>query len=84
MGAGSNIRGKALSAATTYHLSLVYGVGFIIYIKEFLSQKISLLNILIGILIFVGIFFTGRTGFVGVIIGLIAFGLSKEIGIFGK
>ena len=84
LGAGSNIRGKALSAATTYHLSLVYGVGFIIYIKEFLSQKISLLNILIGILIFVGIFFTGRTGFVGVIIGLIAFGLSKEIEIFRK
>ncbi len=84
LGAGSMIRGKALSAATTYHLSLIYGVGFIVYIKEFLSQKISLLNILIGVLVFVGIFFAGRTGFVGVIIGLIAFGLSKEIGIFRK
>ena len=56
VGPGSMIRGKALSAATTYHLSLVYGIGFIIYIKEFLSQKISLTNVFIGLLIFVGIF----------------------------
>lgn len=79
LGAGSMIRGKALSAATTYHLSLVYGIGFIIYIKEFLSQKISLLNIFVGLLIFAGIFFAGRTGFVGVAIGLFAFAISKEI-----
>ena len=68
-GPGSNIRGKALSAATTYHLSLVYGIAFIIYLKRFLALKVSLKNILIGILVFVGIFFAGRTGFVGVIIG---------------
>ena len=79
VGAGSMIRGKALSAATTYHLSLVYGIGFIIYVKEFLSQKISLTNVFIGLLIFVGIFFAGRTGFVGVAIGLFAFIVSKKV-----
>ena len=66
-GIGSNIRGKALSAATTYHLSLVYGVAFIIYIKEFLCKKISIKYVLIGLFVFVGIFFAGRTGFVGVL-----------------
>lgn len=76
---GSGIRGKALSAATTYHLSLVYGIGFIVYVKEFLSRKISLLNVVIGLLIFVGIFFAGRTGFVGVGIGFLAFLFSRRI-----
>ena len=79
VGAGSMIRGKALSAATTYHLSLVYGIGFIIYVKEFLSQKISLTYVFIGLLIFVGIFFAGRTGFVGVAIGLFAFIVSNKV-----
>lgn len=81
---GSGIRGKALSAATTYHLSLVYGIGFIIYIKEFLSRKITLLNVIIGLLIFVGIFFAGRTGFVGVGIGLLAFFFSRKIRFWKK
>lgn len=79
VGLGDSIRGKALSAATTYHLSLIYGVGFIIYVKEYLSKKISLYYLCIGVLVFVGIFFAGRTGFVGVGIGLLAFLLSKDI-----
>ena len=78
-GIGSNIRGKALSAATTYHLSLVYGVAFIIYIKEFLCKKISIKYVLIGLFVFVGIFFAGRTGFVGVLFGIIGFFLSKKV-----
>ena len=41
VGAGSMIRGKALSAATTYHLSLVYGIGFIIYVKELFAFIVS-------------------------------------------
>lgn len=84
LGTGSMIRGKALSAATTYHLSLVYGIGFIVYIKEFLSEKISLLNVFIGVLVFIGIFFAGRTGFVGVGIGLFAFIVSKKINMLHK
>lgn len=79
LGIGSNIRGKALSAATTYHLSLVYGVAFIIYVKTFLCRNISLKNVLIGLLVFVGIFFAGRTGFVGVFLGLIGFFWSRHI-----
>lgn len=78
VGIGSNVRGKALSAATTYHLSLAYGICFIIYIKEFLSKKASIINVLIGFLIFVGIFFAGRTGFVGCIIGLLGYFLYRE------
>ena len=83
-GLGSGIRGKALAAATTYHLSLVYGIGFLIYVKEFLSYRISFKNVLIGILIFVGIFFAGRTGFVGVGIGMLAFIFSRRIGLWQK
>lgn len=76
---GSAIRGKALSAATTYHLSLIYGVGFLIYVKRFLSVRITFTNIILGLLIFVGIFFAGRTGFVGVGIGMLAFLFSTNV-----
>lgn len=72
-GAGSNIRGKALSAATTYHLTLAYGVGFIVYVKRLLSEKASLRNICIGVLLFVGIFFAGRSGFVACLIGAVGY-----------
>lgn len=73
LGIGSGIRGKALSAATTYHLTIAYGISFIIYIKHFISNKVSLKNIIIGILIFVGIFFAGRSGFVGCLIGAMGY-----------
>lgn len=73
VGLGSNIRGKALSAATTYHLTLAYGIAFIVYIKVFICNHISLFNILIGILLFVGIFFAGRSGFVGCLIGALGY-----------
>lgn len=72
-GAGSNIRGKALSAATTYHLTLAYGICFIVYLKRLLSEKASLRNICIGILLFVGIFFAGRSGFVACLIGAVGY-----------
>ncbi len=77
-GLGSKVRGKALSAATTYHLSLAYGICFIIFIKEILSKRVSILNVLIGFFVFVGIFFAGRTGFVGCIIGLFGYFIYKE------
>lgn len=83
-GLGSGIRGKALSAATTYHLSLVYGIGFLVYVKEFLNYRISFKNITVGILIFVGIFFAGRTGFVGVALGMLAFVFSRKIRFWQK
>ena len=73
VGLGSNVRGKALSAATTYHLTLAYGVCFIIYLKSKLSVRVSLQNVLVGLLIFVGIFFAGRSGFVGCLIGCLGF-----------
>lgn len=64
---GSNVRGWALSAATTYHLSLIYGVAFVIYIKSLIeAKKITFIAIIKGLFIFIGIFFAGRTGFVGV------------------
>ena len=72
-GIGSNIRGKALSAATTYHLTLAYGIGFIIYLKSMLSVRVSLWHVLVGILILNGIFFAGRSGFLGILIGVIFF-----------
>ena len=75
-GIGSNVRGVALSAATTYHLSLVYGICFILYVKNYISQKVSIVNVIIGLLIFVGIFFTGRTAFVGVLFAIAAYFLS--------
>lgn len=84
IGLGSRIRGKALSAATTYHLSLAYGIAFIIYVKQYLSRKITLKHIVIGILIFVGIFFAGRTGFVGVLLGCIAFLFANSVHIGQK
>lgn len=80
-GIGSDIRGKALSAATTYHLSLVYGMCFIIYVKRFLSIRVSLFVVLIGLFVFVGIFFAGRTGFVGCLIGFASFLLKRQNGV---
>ena len=77
IGIGSGVRGKALSAATTYHLSMAYGICFIIYVKDFFSAKASIVNTLIGILLFVGIFFAGRTGFVACLIGFIGFFLYR-------
>lgn len=66
-GIGSNVRGYALSAATTYHLSLSYGVAFIIYIKRLIeTEKVTFIKLLQGSLVVIGIFFAGRTGFVGV------------------
>lgn len=72
-GPGANIRGKALSAATTYHLTLAYGIAFIVYVKAFICKQISWYNILIGIILFVGIFFAGRSGFVGCLIGALGY-----------
>lgn len=73
LGPGSKIRGKALSAATTYHLTMAYGIAFIIYIKRYLSQKVNIKNLLIGLSLFVGIFFAGRTGFVACLIGVLGY-----------
>lgn len=72
IGLGSRVRGYALSAATTYHLSLVYGVAFIIYIKSLIeTQVITYKKIIQGCLIVCGVFFAGRTGFVGIGLGCI-------------
>lgn len=73
VGMGDNFRGSALAAATTYHLSLAYGIAFIIYVKHYLIRKVSINIVLFGILIFAGIFCAGRSGFVGCIIAFIGF-----------
>lgn len=70
VGLGNNFRGSALSAATTYHLTLAYGICFIIYVKHYFMRKINFKSVLVGILIFVGIFFAGRSGFIGCLIAL--------------
>ena len=72
IGIGSKVRGKALSAATTYHLSLAYGIAFLILVKKYVKKKVSFLIILKSLLLLTGIFFCGRTGFVGVVIALIS------------
>lgn len=80
IGLGDRVRGYALSAATTYHLSLVYGVAFILYIKTLVeSKKIRFRQLITGLLIVVGVFFAGRTGFVGIGIGCIYFLVSLKV-----
>lgn len=80
IGLGDRVRGYALSAATTYHLSLVYGVAFILYIKTLVeSKKIRFRQLITGLLIVVGVFFAGRTGFVGIGIGCIYFLISLKV-----
>lgn len=79
VGVGSGIRGKALSAATTYHLTMAYGFCFIIYLKTFISNKNSYINIFIGILIFIGIFFAGRSGFVACLIGALGYIFYRQV-----
>lgn len=84
-GPGANVRGFALSAATTYHLSLIYGVAFIIYVKSLIeASKITILAIIKGLLIFIGIFFAGRTGFVGVGIAGLYFLISLKVSLRKK
>lgn len=79
-GIGSSVRGYALSAATTYHLSLVYGVAFIIYIKRLIEKdRITFSKLVQGCLVVIGIFFAGRTGFVGVGIACLYFMLSFRV-----
>lgn len=77
IGVGSSVRGVALSAATTYHLTLAYGIGFVIYVRHYLLKSISPQNIFIGLAIFVGIFYAGRSGFLGVAIGFLFMFISK-------
>lgn len=72
-GLGSGIRGKALSAATTYHLTMAYGIAFIIYIKNNFKDNVSPFSILGALSLFVGIFFAGRSGFVACLIGALGF-----------
>lgn len=72
-GMGDNFRGSALAAATTYHLSLAYGIAFIIYVKHYFIKKINSKIIILGIIIFAGIFCAGRSGFVGCIIAIIGY-----------
>ena len=78
-GIGSGIRGKALSAATTYHLTMAYGFCFIIYLMRYVRDKVSFKVLLIGALIFVGIFFAGRSGFVACLIGTIALVFDRHL-----
>lgn len=73
VGMGDNFRGSALSAATTYHLSLAYGICFIIYVKHYILKKIDITTVICGILIFAGIFCAGRSGFIGCIIAIIGY-----------
>lgn len=73
VGMGDNFRGSALAAATTYHLSLAYGICFIVYVKHYLIHKIDSRIVLYGILIFAGIFCAGRSGFVGCIIAILGY-----------
>lgn len=84
LGAGSNIRGKALSAATTYHLTIAYGICFIVYIKHLLDKKITIKTIFVGAMIFIGIFFAGRSGFMGCLIGAIGFLIYNRTSIYIK
>lgn len=85
IGLGDRVRGYALSAATTYHLSLVYGVAFILYIKTLIeSKKIKFHQLVIGLFIVIGVFFAGRTGFVGIGIGCIYFLITFKVRIRNK
>lgn len=70
-GIGASVRGVALSAATTFHLTLAYGIGFIVYVRHYLLRSISPKTIFVGLIIFVGIFYAGRSGLLGVAIGFI-------------
>lgn len=79
LGIGSGIRGKALSAATTYHLTMAYGFCFIIYLMRFVREKMTLKTLLIGTLVFIGIFFAGRSGFVACLIGVIALIIDRHL-----
>lgn len=80
IGLGDRVRGYALSAATTYHLSLVYGVAFILYIKSLIeAKKIKFSNLIAGLLIVIGVFFAGRTGFIGIGIGCIYFLITLKV-----
>jgi hypothetical protein len=82
---GGKVRGYALSAATTYHLSLVYGVAFILALKKLVeTNKKYLIIIIQGIFVFIGIFFPGRTGFVGVAISGIYFLVTTKINVMKK
>ena len=73
VGLGSGIRGKALSAATTYHLTMAYGIAFIIYIKNYFHDDVSPFTIMGALALFVGIFFAGRSGFVACLVGALGF-----------
>ncbi|MBD5220005.1 MAG: hypothetical protein HDS72_07235 [Bacteroidales bacterium] len=79
VGIGSGVRGKALSAATTYHLTMAYGIAFILYLKNYFNKCVNFSIITMGLLLFIGIFFAGRTGFVGCGIGIIGWLFDKSV-----
>lgn len=81
---GVGVRGVALSKGVAWDLALSYGLVFLIYIKIYLSERIDLKVVLMGLALIVGIFFAGRTGFVGVIFGFIYFFMSNKLSLFRK
>lgn len=66
-------RGVALSSGTGWSLALAYGIMYIIYVKRYLFDGLSMFKIMIGVLLLLGTMFAGRTGFVGAAFAVLLF-----------
>lgn len=83
----SGVRGVALASGTGFSLSLGYGLAYIVYVKNFLKNRMSLYTVTLGVGLLVGTLFAGRTGFVGALIAAVYYlcegGYGKLLSKFG-
>lgn len=68
-------RGLALSGGTGWPLAIVYGISFLFYTKNYISEKkkITTFDVGIGVILLLGVLFSGRTAYLGIIISILFF-----------
>ena len=74
----AGLRGLALAAGTGWSLGLAYGLLYIVYVKRYLLDGISVLKIILGVILLAGTMFAGRTGFIGAAFGGLLFLLNAN------
>lgn len=83
----SGIRGLALTGSPGWGLAIGYGLSFIIYTKEYISERrFSIHSALVFLILAIGALFAGRSAFVGIIVSALFFLLANgsTIGKFKK
>lgn len=77
-------RGLALASGTGWSLGLSFGLLYIIFVKRYLLESISVSKIFVGVILLAGTMFAGRTGFVGAAFGILLYFFNANKGVAYK